>query len=247
MDFVSPQKDLQEDSTIPTLQKFNEAQFGAGSTMGKFNKDGLFLGADKFSDAPFSVDYHGNMKSTSGTFSGDITGASGTFSGVLQAATIKAGDGTILVDSTGLNSYNNFLSSEISNSGTLSTNSTSFVTITGGAMNALTLSRTTRILIYANYYGHNTALWDSTSQATEVRIYDSNVGSIMGFGNTGTIGFHVSGGSVDTRTLWANNNFRQSIITLNAGTYTFEIQYRTTGGSSANCFQFNLGYVLLGN
>jgi len=51
---------------------FNEFSSGAGANVVKQNVEGFFAGATNFTDAPFSVNYSGNMKATTGTFSGKV-------------------------------------------------------------------------------------------------------------------------------------------------------------------------------
>lgn len=48
-------------------QNFRELSAGAGSDLFKVNKDGVFVGAETFSDAPFSVDFQGNVTLGDGT------------------------------------------------------------------------------------------------------------------------------------------------------------------------------------
>jgi hypothetical protein len=70
--------DVFEVDTTTKISNFKEFQAGAGSTVVKINKDGLFAGATNFTDAPFSVTYAGVLKATSGTFSGSVSIGSGT-------------------------------------------------------------------------------------------------------------------------------------------------------------------------
>jgi hypothetical protein len=43
------------------LLNVKEIQVGAGSTVFKVNKEGLFLGADNYTDAPFKISFAGVM------------------------------------------------------------------------------------------------------------------------------------------------------------------------------------------
>jgi len=77
-----------QDNDRKVLTNLREISVGTGSD--KFSVDiqkGMFLGAEKYDDAPFKVDLKGNIIATSGTFSGALSGATGTFSGALSAAT----------------------------------------------------------------------------------------------------------------------------------------------------------------
>lgn len=59
-------------SEIAQGQEFINAatmQMGEGSKVFRADRDGIWLGAEKFADAPFSVDMEGNMVASSATFS----------------------------------------------------------------------------------------------------------------------------------------------------------------------------------
>ena len=78
------------------VRGFRELKVGAGNDIMKANAEGLFLGADNFTDAPFSVDYDGKMTAISGTFSGDTSWANvqdGTYTNALNV-----GDGNVKID-----------------------------------------------------------------------------------------------------------------------------------------------------
>lgn len=68
---------------------------GAGSKGFFADSSGIWLGAKKFADAPFSVDMEGNMIASSATFSQYLTkvGTSQAFSG-----SINVGIGNVLID-----------------------------------------------------------------------------------------------------------------------------------------------------
>ena len=57
-------------------------------------QQGMYMGAEKIADAPFSVDYDGKLIADTGTFKGDISGATGTFSGKIE---IKDGSGNVVI------------------------------------------------------------------------------------------------------------------------------------------------------
>lgn len=58
--------------TFDQIAHFREFNSGAGANVVKQNVEGFFAGATNFTDAPFSVNYYGNMKATTGTFSGKV-------------------------------------------------------------------------------------------------------------------------------------------------------------------------------
>lgn len=99
--FTEPTPVTQE-STVPTIQKFNEFSVGAGSTVFKANKEGVFAGADNFDDAPVRIYYDGRMilgnkagdkyieyDLTDFTVRGDIN-ADDITAGTLTGRTVKA-------------------------------------------------------------------------------------------------------------------------------------------------------------
>jgi len=77
------------------LKNLKELTVGAGSTVFKINKEGVFCGADNYTDAPFSLSFQGSLKATTGTFSGTLSAAAGS----LGAITI--GSNAWHVDSSG--------------------------------------------------------------------------------------------------------------------------------------------------
>ena len=54
------------------IAHYSEFSAGAGQNILKSNKEGFFIGADNFTDAPFSVDYNGSLNATTGTFGGKV-------------------------------------------------------------------------------------------------------------------------------------------------------------------------------
>lgn len=53
---------MDEPLTGENLKNLKNMQIGSGSTQFNAGKDGIFLGADNFADAPFSVDMAGQVK-----------------------------------------------------------------------------------------------------------------------------------------------------------------------------------------
>lgn len=80
--------------TFDQIAHFREFNSGAGANVVKQNVEGFFAGATNFTDAPFSVNYSGNMKATSGTFGGSLSAATGTFTGKVE---IKDGSGNVVI------------------------------------------------------------------------------------------------------------------------------------------------------
>lgn len=78
-------------------QNFRELSAGAGSELFKVNKDGVFVGATNFVDAPFSVDFLGALVASGATISGTINATSGTFSGTITVSGALTVSGSITV------------------------------------------------------------------------------------------------------------------------------------------------------
>lgn len=79
----------------PNRQDFSNVKrlrLGAGQTQLRTSEEGLYLGAERFADAPFRVDLNGNARANSielgsgATFGGSLNNASGSFSGNLNNA-----------------------------------------------------------------------------------------------------------------------------------------------------------------
>lgn len=73
-----PQYPLDEPISNAYLKNLKDMRIGAGIEQFSAGKDGIFLGAETFDDAPFSVDMEGNLTAESGTFTGVITASSGS-------------------------------------------------------------------------------------------------------------------------------------------------------------------------
>lgn len=85
--------EFKKESNIGAIQHFAELSAGAGSEMFKVNKDGLFMGADNYTDAPVKVAFNGNF--TFGSVSANKyiqwDGSTFTIRGSLNADDISGG------------------------------------------------------------------------------------------------------------------------------------------------------------
>jgi hypothetical protein len=270
--FELPYTELPKDQP-QTGQSFkNLKEIKVGKAQMAVDNDGMYLGADKFSEAPFRVDYDGNMTATAGTFSGGgtfsgaLSGATGTFTGSLSAATgsfagslsaatgtfigdlsgntitgaiIKNQSGTVVIDSTGLNSTTNFAGVEISSGATGSTASGSYVDVSGSQMNSFTLSRATNVYVYSTFAARNDEIATNSPRGFYERIYDINTGA--------EVAFSYGTGVFTPLADYYQGVYYGKIIQLAAGTHTFKLQYHVVGGGNAQWSFFNLGYIILGN
>jgi hypothetical protein len=70
MDVEQVQPTLEQ--TQQDMRNIKMFRAGAGSDTVSTTKEGFFVGGADFAEAPFGVDFQGNMKATKGTFSGKI-------------------------------------------------------------------------------------------------------------------------------------------------------------------------------
>jgi len=91
---LSPFMDVQDVPLVPAdlygqdyLNNLSALQIGAGTKSLKADRSGMWLGGNRFANAPFSVDMLGNVIASSATFSAYATTA---------AALLKAGAGQTL-------------------------------------------------------------------------------------------------------------------------------------------------------
>ena len=86
----------------PNRQDFSNVKrlrFGAGQIQLRISEEGLYLGAERFADAPFRVDLNGNARANSielgsgATFGGSLNNASGSLSDTAQVPlpTVQSG------------------------------------------------------------------------------------------------------------------------------------------------------------
>lgn len=83
------------DATAPESITPGPLAWGASNTI--FIVDptkGVWLGNQRYENAPFAVSMQGDLRATSGKFTGDITGATGTFSGTVSVNSLNIPDTT---------------------------------------------------------------------------------------------------------------------------------------------------------
>lgn len=160
--------------------------------------------------------------------------------------------GTVIVDSQGLNSLNNFRSDLLSDIAAFETTSTSFVDITGGTLAPLVLTRPTKVLFYLNVLGRNNTINDNEASvgfSCQARIYDEETAeqhAAVTF--KGGLGFYYTFGTPDS---WASSvtsigSAKVIIETIAAGTHTFKAQLKAVNGGTARAGDTDIGYLVLG-
>lgn len=88
-------KPHQKEAPSPDLTTTSAMQIGSGSQVFRGDQSGIWLGAVKFADAPFSVDMEGNVVATTAVFGQYISKA-----GTSQALTgnVNLNDSNVLID-----------------------------------------------------------------------------------------------------------------------------------------------------
>lgn len=99
-DIPQPQEITQPQSIInqsgdQSLGNLNTISVGFGTQVLRVDQQGLWLGSDKFTTAPFSVDMKGNIVATSATLGQYLTKA-GT--NQVMSGSIQNGNGNVLID-----------------------------------------------------------------------------------------------------------------------------------------------------
>ena len=63
---------MEQPNKDQVFKNVKSVQVGAGYTQFNASREGIHLGAEKFADAPFSVDMEGRIKANAGTFAGKV-------------------------------------------------------------------------------------------------------------------------------------------------------------------------------
>lgn len=205
---ITPYEDIpfaeieQEDNS--SRVKGNTMEVGFGSKALRVDKEGLWLGAAKFANAPFKVDMQGNVTASSITLSGYVAVGGAAADVNAGATTIGGGKitaGSITADRMSVTQ----LSAIAANLGTITAGSISAVTISGSTITGSTLTTASS--------GQRVVLTSTLAQ------YYNSGGIQVGttYGDTG--GFIVSS---DSGTLRMNGT-SSAIITLTGA--TFHVQF----------------------
>lgn len=222
---------LPKPEEIPTgaIQHFKEFSAGAGSSIFKANAEGVFIGGAAFADAPISFTYAGVQK-------------------ILTGGKLQVGN-NIVIDATGLNSVNNFISDTLFDATDRTPTSTTFTDIPGASMTSFVLTRSTRIITYIRANSYHT---DYDTDAVNSKIFFQLVDT---FDSNVTDGFSSGGQNVIDNinfagTSWSTHISGLELVSISndlyvAGTHSFKAQYRVSAGTG-NLFELQIGYVLLG-
>lgn len=224
--YQEPPSPIITNQLLNTTQEFS---IGKGSIAAKLDRQGLWLGADKFVDAPFSVGMDGKLLSNN--------------------ITIKNNNGTTIIDSTGMISSNNFPKAQVFNgAASQTTTSTSNVDVTGGSIATFTVSGSPAIgLFYCMGYGYNSNFITSNGlDKMEVSLYDSLIGTVISANITGNGTTYTPDGTTFTFTVNNEMVMFSSILTMDVGVHTYKLQMKAVNGGTANLHGFLGGIVVLG-
>jgi len=142
---------------------FASMAIGEGSQSFRSDQQGMWLGAEKFADAPFSVSMAGAVTMTSATITGYVEDVGGTYSSTATAAAAKV---QLLPDAnTGIVAYASNGTSKV------------FEVIVGGT--------NVGDVLLGDYAGGNGALWDQSASTLKIKG-DIEAGNISGVTITGS-------------------------------------------------------------
>ena len=95
VDNIGIQVDSVDNYGSTSLQNLSDFQIGAGNQALKGDSSGLWLGADKFKDAPFSVDMNGNIVASTLALSAYL---SKTDTSQALSGSINVGGNSVIID-----------------------------------------------------------------------------------------------------------------------------------------------------
>jgi hypothetical protein len=144
--------------------------------------------------------------------------------------------GTKIVDSSGLNSLNNFRSDTLFYSTSQNVTATSYTVLTGGTMASFILSRTTKVMTFLAVQGYHTGFPANTNYVSTI-IRDT-------FDNAANQGVIITG-------KWGTSSGIAEILSiatlwsLAAGTHTFRVEAAVDANTGV-IGAFSLDYFILG-
>lgn len=181
----------------------------------------------------------------------ELTAGSGTKRFKVSQEGIIVGN-TVIVDSTGLNSLNNFKSDRLLSINSFSTSSLTYVDVPGGAMESFTLERDSLVLVTMNVDGRNLNIVDGETECSYgayARLYDvdTNTARVLIHFN-GLFSSHFTFGTTDSvRHVVQDGTFSNTLIMLfSAGQHTLKLQLKAEEGGTASISSSDIGYVVLG-
>lgn len=209
-----------------SLQNLTSQSTGSGEKSFRADQSGIWLGASKFIDAPFSVDMLGNVDIKNGQIK------------------IENNNSQTVLDASGLFSTNNFLTGEVSSNSDNTTTSTSPVDLPGSSIPTFELTRPTRFLIFYQALVLNTSFSSNVQGDVEVQVFDSLQGYLSAVAAPGYITYDVADNVYNADYVYTGLTF---IFTLNPGTHNLKLQFNARFGGTADCGGFVFGYLQLGS
>lgn|SRR3990167_4293316 len=212
-------------NAITDASQAQTIQFGsliAGSkdnTFGTAPDSGLWLGAEKFANAPFQVDMQGNLIATSATINGYVVTSVGVFGGTGTDGALSISSGTTTIDLGGASVViKNYTSISITGTGALAfTNphaagtliilkSQGAVTITSGAARAIDIRS------MGSSAGTGGAVGANGNDGTQPNLvyFGGNLQGLKGSGSNGGAG----GGQVTAPAVYENFLYTKAIFII---------------------------------
>jgi hypothetical protein len=156
--------------------------------------------------------------------------------------TIKANNGTTIIDNIGIISQSNFKSDTKIDTNTHKTTSTSYVDVTGGTLVPLVITRPTKVLMYLDVNGYNDNNPNDISHFCVFNLTDGTTDHI----SQAIIGQYLIQGG--TAIGFTSQEQVQIVITnFNAGTYNLKVQQMAYNGGTCTLNYLRIGYVVLGS
>lgn len=156
---------------------------------------------------------------------------------------------TVIVDSEGLNSLNNFPSDTLFDGTNRTTSSTTYTDIPGASLTSFTLVRSTRILTYIRakiiHDNFNDDGLNYTVYCSLLDTFDNSITDAVRSGGSWVVD-DINFGA----TSYSSYGIAQELVSISndlyaAGTHQLKAQYKVDGGTG-DLLELQIGYVILG-
>jgi hypothetical protein len=245
------------------VQNFREVSFGAGSSIAKFNDDGFFVGAVKWADAPFRVDFQGNVVANSITIGGGSGIANLSDAGALA---VKDSVGATDCDTTiisGGKIITGLLTADNIQTGTLNASVVSVTNLNADNITAGTITgRTLRTAAPAAGVGSSVVINGGNNEMIHFYYNATETATIKGYTTEGSETTYLaieaaSGRNIKLKNSFisCNGNFNPSTDEgYNLGTsgtkwanvYANKLFQQNSAGPGNSAYVYDFGYVEMG-
>lgn len=242
------QFDTSTDRNSVTLNKINNFTFsaGTGGTValgGTLNNFGVLNIKDSNGTTRIYGDKSGLTILDSALATIMTVGTNG-LSIPTGSVSIISGPGSTVIDSTGLNSLNNFQTGQLFNAASgVNLAGTTYTDVNGGNIGTIVTTRTANVIYSMMASGYNNSFITSNAANTmQVAMFDTFSGTQI---------FSVSLGALTatngtTLTTIDQMVSRSHVTTVAAGTHILKLQWKAIGGGTAFLNSYQFGYVVLG-